>query len=1275
MKALIKSITNIIWWFVVLSVVATAVGLILFKQLSPYIDGYRSHVERNLTQILGYSVDIGVLEASLIGVNPSISVSDIRLKVPIADNAEIEPIELIKLNVELDLVKSLISLEPIFSKITFDKAQIQLQKKNGRWGLAGSNPKDTNSNDGFLRGLTYLLSQNHIALFDVEIELLDETLQSTTLLSDAIYLQRTEKGFGVSGNIKHSNYPEKLNFSGQWLGNLNEPESLRFEAFIKIPEISIPAADLFSQTQLAKAEVKLATDLWLAYQPQEDVTLSGHLMFGAQDFFERDYQVESDFKLVYGLLDKTLDLDLVDLLISDSVGQSYPTSNLSASVDHFSNEQAISIKFDRLDLSLVNRLASPFLPSEWFVSKMLSSMQLKGHAKNGELTLLSEETLEYRYRSNVFVESAQGYENIPAVTNLDTIFELDNQGGSIEFSSSQSVIKLPYLLQEEIVTQGVSGRVAWQQQQDAIVLTGENLYVSHDQANINGSFRFEAADTDERLFILNLHGENLSFSNKLNYLPKNVLPDKAIDWIEQNLLSGTVDELDLVVQAPLGKTLGQPHTLLNLRSRDSQIRFADDWPAATQVLADFQLDSSGIAVDVHHANLDQVKVNELQVNLPFENKQITRLIIAGDVTENGNDILTLLRSTALQQSVLKPFESWQLAGDIAANYHLAIPFNDDVTPFNLALQLDFYDNDLTIGSLNLPIHIHSGHFEYDSQTGIDNSSFQISALGGDANVRLFGVQPVNQPVQVSADLQGDADILAIANWLKFPNKVMDYLGGKVNLSGMLEINKQAVGQLDLTLNSNLNGVRFDLPEPLGKLAEEQENIALTIKNNAQKLTVETAYRNHKIKLGFDDNGFYGSEIFVNDNRDFSAEVAQGVVLKGSIDSYDHRPWFRFFNALTVNDEVEQFNFTVPEWLKEVDFIANKVAVNDDNELNNVKMLYDNRDPDAGYRILADELALKITENAHGPVVHFNYLSWNTAPEDKGKSDSNEAPFTARQIPDATFSVDELYIDTKPYGDWTLVTHNEGDLLRISPIRSKLDHGNFVGSLLWLDTAMPSVQFTLDIAGEKLEEVATKFANDAFISSEEYKLAFVFNWQGSPFSFNNETLSGVVSLFAENGRITALDTMPQFLKTLGIFNLNALTRRLTLDFSDINLPGLTYDSLSAELDIKNGILTTTEPLEVISPTINATLEGTANLIEEIFDEKLTASFPLGGTLPIAGLLLGATPQTAGLVFLTDKLLGDPLSKVVSIQYTIKGPFNEPVIERVIAKPRPNNRNKK
>lgn len=1271
MKALFKYITNTVWWFVVLSVVFTAVSLVLFKQLAPYVGGYRAHIEKNITQIVGYPIQIGSINASLVGIEPKIILKDIALNVPVADNASVQPIKLESLTIQLDIAKSILNLDPIFSYMRFYRPEIKLVEKEGQWSVFGMSSTNSTSDDsGFFRALAYLLSQDHMSLLNLRAELIDMNGKESSLSSGAIYLQRTKKGFGLSGDVQHSDYDKVFEFSGEWLGDLSEPESLQFEAFVNIPTIKLPLEKILETDVFQQVDVETEAKVWLTYQPNETVNVSGHLFLSSPLFLENSYEIKSDFNFRYGLLDRTVDVGLVDLRVRENKTD-YPAVNANFSTETFSQKRSVSLDFDQFDLALAHRLVSPLLNPDWFLSRMLGTMQPVGTAKNAHLKVWHEDSARFHYQSNLAIDSTSPFQVIPGVDNLNAILEVTDQGGGIEFVSDEATLAFPILLGERLETQGISGHVEWGNVQNAFVITGKNLQVNRNNAEIEGQFRFEAfedKDNSDTLW-LDFHGVNVPLADRLDYIPKDVLSDQGIEWIEKRVLAGNAKQVDFVLQTPLEEG-ATPHVLLALDIEKADVHFADDWPVAKEVEAVFNLDAKGIKVAVEEAKLQNIETKTLDIHLPFVSGKIASLEIDGQVNDEASDVFSLLRSTSLEESVLKPFESWVLAGGIRSDFHVSIPFSDDLVDPHISLVLDFDKNNLRIDNLNLPIRIHSGHLEYDSHTGVNNSSFQVSALDGDANVRLFGIQPVGQPVQITADLQGDADADAIVKWLRLPQGIEGVASGKVNFIGNIDINKYRAGQVDLSFTSNLRGVQLELPQPLGKFSDEREPLLVEIMNYDEEIIAEIDYKAHRARLGFDLSGFYGGELLVNDESAFSSDIKKGLFLKGQTNEYDNRPWFEFSNRVINNNQSDQFDFTIPKWLQKVDFIADKVTLNDKNDINNVKMTYDADKPNVGYKIVSDEMSLRLTENAHGPMMHFDYLSWNST-EDKGK-DELEQPFRARQVPNMSVSVDQLYVDSTFYGDWQVVLTNEGDTLNVSSISSSLENGNFTGSLIWEDTSSPSVRFALDIEGEKIEEVTGKFTEQPFMFSEDYRIGLALNWNGSPFTFNNETLSGRLDMSAENGRITAIENMPPFLKTLGIFNLNALARRLTLDFSDINLPGLTFDDFSGKMIIRDGILTTVKPLVIDSPTINLSLEGSANLIEETLDEKLTASFPLGGTLPIAGMLLGATPQVAGLVFLTDKILGDPLSKVTSVQYSIKGSFSEPVIEPIEVKRPPRKR---
>jgi uncharacterized protein YhdP len=59
-------------------------------------------------------------------------------------------------------------------------------------------------------------------------------------------------------------------------------------------------------------------------------------------------------------------------------------------------------------------------------------------------------------------------------------------------------------------------------------------------------------------------------------------------------------------------------------------------------------------------------------------------------------------------------------------------------------------------------------------------------------------------------------------------------------------------------------------------------------------------------------------------------------------------------------------------------------------------------------------------------------------------------------------------------------------------------------------------------------------------------------------------------------------------------------------------------------------------------------------------SMVVVLPLTQNLPLAALLLGAGVPIGGALFVLDKVLGDPLSKLTSATYSVKGTWDEPEV---------------
>src|SRR4051794_41853062 len=79
-----------------------------------------------------------------------------------------------------------------------------------------------------------------------------------------------------------------------------------------------------------------------------------------------------------------------------------------------------------------------------------------------------------------------------------------------------------------------------------------------------------------------------------------------------------------------------------------------------------------------------------------------------------------------------------------------------------------------------------------------------------------------------------------------------------------------------------------------------------------------------------------------------------------------------------------------------------------------------------------------------------------------------------------------------------------------------------------------------------------------------------NWNGDPLLIDYPSLSGSLQLQAEDGQFLEID--PGIGKLVSLMSLQALPRRLTLDFRDVFSKGFQFDKIAAAASIARGAMT-------------------------------------------------------------------------------------------------------
>jgi uncharacterized protein YhdP len=170
------------------------------------------------------------------------------------------------------------------------------------------------------------------------------------------------------------------------------------------------------------------------------------------------------------------------------------------------------------------------------------------------------------------------------------------------------------------------------------------------------------------------------------------------------------------------------------------------------------------------------------------------------------------------------------------------------------------------------------------------------------------------------------------------------------------------------------------------------------------------------------------------------------------------------------------------------------------------------------------------------------------------------------------------------------------------------------------------------------------------------------WPGSPAAFKLSRLNGRIEFSVVDGNITNASTGSG--RLLGLLSIQALPKRLSMDFSDVFDSGFSFDQATGTFVMENGTATTDDML-LESSAASISVIGSTDLVEQQYDQLLTIRPGLGNTLPIIGALAaGPVGAAAGLAL--QGLLHQQIGEATRVQYTITGDWDDPEFEAVDVK---------
>jgi uncharacterized protein YhdP len=260
----------------------------------------------------------------------------------------------------------------------------------------------------------------------------------------------------------------------------------------------------------------------------------------------------------------------------------------------------------------------------------------------------------------------------------------------------------------------------------------------------------------------------------------------------------------------------------------------------------------------------------------------------------------------------------------------------------------------------------------------------------------------------------------------------------------------------------------------------------------------------------------------------------------------------------------------------------------------------------------------------------------------------------QKIPNLDIKIDSLEIDGKKIGKIELLSSTLKQNINIQKFRVINDKNIFQADGEWMDwnkNSKTNINFNWKI--NNLGDTLNFLGYPNFVKDGEADLSGQFKWQGNPLAFDKTKVDGSFNLDVHKGVIQKVE--PGIGRLFGLVTLQSLPRRLSLDFRDLFGSGFVLDSMNASVRLNNGILKTTN-FRMIGPAAEVFMSGETNIIKETQDLNVKVTPHISDSLSIAALAGG--PLVGAAAFVAQKILKDPLNKVLTSEYRIIGTWENP-----------------
>jgi uncharacterized protein (TIGR02099 family) len=909
----------------------------------------------------------------------------------------------------------------------------------------------------------------------------------------------------------------------------------------------------------------------------------------------------------------------------------------------------------------------------------------------------------------------------PGLVGATVDFDFNRDGGKARLELTDGQLELPGVFEEtDLPLQRLQADAVWRLNGEQIEVDLDQVRLANADAEGTASVRWRTSDpqtspTGSRFpGVLELDATltRAQGTSTHRYLPLSVGPDSR-RYVREAIRGGTSNRIEFRVRGEVDNlpfdTPGSVGVFrIAARLQDVDLAYVPPfllstgdtpWPALQKVSGQLVLDRASLRITDIAAGVQgvpDVRLSRGEVRIDDLSERATLLVkahAAGPATE----VLEVLKTSPLNDMTGRSLAQAEMTGVVDLGFDLSLPLSD-VNAAQVRGSVRFPGNDVQISPNSPLLGGATGLLQFtDRDFTITNA--QAGLYGG--QVRFEGGMPAVEPGQPSPIRfrgQGTASAEGLQRaGLGFVSRLFQNTTGSTSYAAQLGFRG---GEPELVLTSDLKGLALNLPAPLNKAAEEsvplrfESAVASMVGDQAaaDRLTVSLgpsatpvlALQYERDLSGVEPRVLRGS-LASGLREDESAPMpAQGVLANISLDQIDVDQWKRAFASATGAAPRTAATTTGSATSSSADdaslgYLPTTLAVRanrittDGRSFNKVVVGGSRVGTLWRANIDADELNGYVEYRPSGAnsagSIYARLARLDLPPS--AATDVEQRLQQPGSVPALDIAVDDLVLAGRRLGHVEIEAVNVGGSAqvrewRLNRLVMQVPEARFSATGSWAALGPPvegsasdgvrrtALNFKLDI--EDSGQLLARFGREGAVRGGKGRIDGRIGWLGSPLALDYPSLSGQLQADVASGQF--LQVEPGAAKLLGVLSLQALPRRLALDFRDVFSEGFAFDFVRGDARIDKGVLSTNN-LQMKGVNAAVLMEGTADIGREEQDLKVVVVPEINaGT---AALIATAINPAVGLgTFLAQFLLREPLQSATTQEFRITGSWTDPQV---------------